>query len=129
MRRFLSILALAAGLASAATFEVRNRQECYTLPEDNQGECLSTVRAGRAYQMESKERANTVSVQVDSASRKYPNIPRGGDYRESPKVSLEERSVIAQEKAVKAQESMAMALWVQVTLTVLAVVSVIVAVN
>lgn len=118
MRRFLSILALAAGLASAATVEVRNRQECYTLPEDNQGECLSAVRAGRAYQMESKEKANPVSVPVDSISRKYPNIPRGGDYRESRKLSLEERSVIAQENAVKAQENIATALWTGIIMSI-----------
>lgn len=105
--RLLLILSLTVGLASAATVEIQNRKECYSLPASNVGDCLNATRAGRTYVGEG--RAQTANVESDSGRI---------EYRASAPKSLEERSVIAQEAAVRAQQGIASAIWAQTGLII-----------
>lgn len=117
--RLSMFLALAAGLASAEPVEIRNRQECYNLVEPAQSECLNEIRAGRIYQMDSKD---LKSPAVEKVPARYPNIPRSSGASEVQKESLEERSVRAQESAARAQNNIATALWLQTALVLAGIV-------
>ena len=114
--RILSILSLAAGLACAGTVEIQNRKECYSLPPSGVADCLSAIRSGRTYVGEG--RAPSVNATVDSEKV---------ESRASAPKSLEERSVIAQESAVRAQQGIANALWVQTGLIVVGIIATIIA--
>ena len=99
MRLSLFIL-LAAGLASAASVEIRTRQECFALPTAKVTECLSVIRSGRSFEttVEGPTQAPATEAQEETNKRSQPK-------------SLEERSVEAQESAVRAQQGIASAIW------------------
>lgn len=116
--RLLLILSLTVGLASAATVEIQNRKECYSLPASNVGDCLNATRAGRTYVGEGRTQAS--NVESDSAMPVTQSAR--GEYHTPIAKSLEERSVIAQEKAASAQQNIATALWLQIALALAGIV-------
>lgn len=114
--RLLPFIFLAAGLASAESVEIRNRQDCYTLPATSTADCLGAIRAGHSYTGEKDASAPVAQVASQPLEQDRP------EPRERKGKSLDERSVEAQESAARAQNNIATALWLQTALVLAGIV-------